>query len=206
MRRPRRPPLPSAAFNRVILEKAIVPAGARFGRIYEARHLDPIGFGKGPSRFSDPRRLVARNRFGVLYLGSSLKVCFVEAILRDDRDGAVGDHEIGNASLGRYRYAEIEVIDALTLVDLRADGPIRKGIPSDVAGASAQSLARAWSAACHDHPDAPDGIVYASRLNEETNLAIYGRAVPKLKSVRVQPLVSASGFADVLNTLRVALI
>ncbi len=43
---------------------------------------DPLGFGKSPSRFSDTRRRIAENRFGVLYLGETLKVCFLEALLR----------------------------------------------------------------------------------------------------------------------------
>lgn len=38
----------------------------------------------GPSRFSDPETtLVPPERFGVVYFGSSIKVCFVEVILRD---------------------------------------------------------------------------------------------------------------------------
>jgi hypothetical protein len=39
------------------------------------------------------RRRLASNRFGVLYLGDTVKVCFLEAVLRvrDRRDGAIGD-------------------------------------------------------------------------------------------------------------------
>jgi hypothetical protein len=65
---------------------------------------------------------------------------------------------------------------------------------------------RAWSVAFHDHPAAPDGITYSSRLNEETNLAIYDRAVSKLRVVRIHPLLAAPGFSRVLNSLRVALV
>ena len=80
------------------------------------------------------------------------------------------------------------------------------GVPSDVARASRQSLARAWSVAFYEHPEEPDGIIYPSRLNLETNLAIYDRAVPKLGLHREMPLINASGLADVLNELRVALV
>jgi RES domain len=59
-----------------------VAPGERFGRIYLDRYPDPLGFGKTPSRFSDPRRRVGSSRFGVLYLGDTLKVCFLEAVLR----------------------------------------------------------------------------------------------------------------------------
>ena len=35
------------------------------------RFPNPLGFGKAPSRFSDPRRRVDANRFGILYLGDT---------------------------------------------------------------------------------------------------------------------------------------
>ena len=59
--------------------------------------------------------------------------------------------------------------------------------------------------AFHSHPEAPDGIVYPSRLNGETNLAIYDRAMAKLRVGRVVPLIDAPGLAGVLDDLNVAL-
>jgi len=79
------------------------------------------------------------------------------------------------------------------------------GVPSDVVGATEQGQARAWSVAFHDHPQAPDGIIYHSRLNQEANLAIYDRAIGKLTPVQVLPLLKAPGFARILNSLNVAL-
>jgi hypothetical protein len=196
---------PNAAFAGAILDIATVRAGAGFGRIYHGRFPDPLGFGKSPSRFSDPRRRVPESRFGVLYLGASLKVCFVETVLRDRRNGAVADFPIEESELRNWRYAEIAVRERLSLVDLRGDAPIRMGIPSDVVGASTQRLARVWSLAFHEHPAAPDGIVYPSRLNEETNLAIYGRAVPKLEVVSTSRLTDVPDLPIVLDTLNVAL-
>jgi len=187
------------------LELATLPIGAQFWRIYPARYPDPLGYGKTGSRFSDPRRRVARNRFGGLYLGSSLKVCFVETIIRDSRDGSAAE-SLPLAGLELWQYAKIEVIDPLSLVDLRGDGPVRMGVPSDVARGKKQTLARTWSVAFHDHPDAPDGIIYPSRLNEETNLMIYARAVSKLQAVRVVPLLRAPGFTQILDIFRVLIV
>jgi hypothetical protein len=110
---------PSADFANVVLEIETIPAGQRFGRIYLASYPNPLGFGKSPSRFSDPRRRIAANRFGVLYLGTSTKVCFLEAVLRDQRDGHLEDFLIAEAELTVRRYAEIEVASDLALVDLR---------------------------------------------------------------------------------------
>lgn len=44
------------------------------------------------------------------------------------------------------------------------------------------------------------------RLNGETNLAAYDRAVAKLRSVGSVPVMAASGFAVVLNDLKVAVV
>jgi hypothetical protein len=197
---------PRKAFARAALELVNLSAGERFGRIFSDRCPDPLGYGKTLSRFSDPRRRIDANRFGVLYLGASLKVCFVETVLRDRRNGAISDYPIEEAELASRRFAEIVTTNTLSLVDLRGDAPIRMGVSSDVIGASSQILARAWSVAFHDHPAAPDGIIYPSRLNEETNVAVFSRAVSKLRAVNVHPLLAAPGLGAVLDDLRVALV
>src|SRR6266851_56201 len=196
---------PTKAFTGVTLELSTIIPGKRFGRIYHQRYPDPLGFGKTKSRFNDPRRRSEDKRFGVLYLGSTLKGCFIEAILRDRRNGAVGDYPIEEAELVQREYAEIVVTSSLSLVELRGDGRIRMGIPSDVVGSTRQALGRVWSVAFHEHPSAPDGIIYSSRLNEDTNVAIYDRAIGKLRTERIFSLIAAPGFASVLDALKVAL-
>jgi len=197
---------PTPAFARVDLDVTIFGAGERFGRIYLDRYPDPLGFGKSPSRFSDLRRRVPANRFGVLYLGETLKVCFLEALLRDKRNGAIGDYPLSEAELRARHFAIVEIAAPISVVDLRANGGVRMGVPSDVARASNQRLARAWSAAIHEHPANLDGIVYPSRLNGETNLAIYDRAIPKLRVAGTMPLINAPGLPAVFDELLVALV
>jgi len=80
------------------------------------------------------------------------------------------------------------------------------GIPSDVPRSSKQTLARKWSVTVHDHPEQVDGIIYPSRLNGETNLAVYDRAVRKLIASRVHILRRAPGLAPVLDDLVVAIV
>ena len=198
-------PPPSSAFADVTLDLATIDVGARFGRISFTRFKDPLGFGKSPSRFSDPRRRVSANRFGVLYLGSTLKVCFVEAVLRDQGDGRIDEMLIDERDLVVRSYATTEVTAPLALVDLRGDGPLRMGIPSDVVRGSRQSLARQWSAAIHGHPAHPDGIIYPSRLNGEVNLAIYDRAISKLSTVSHNPLLQEPSLAKMLHDLKIGL-
>lgn len=197
---------PPADFSRAKLELETVRTGQVFGRIFRAIHPDPLGHGKSPSRFSDPRRRIPSRRFGVLYLGESIKVCFLEAVLRDQRDGKIEDFLIAERELTSRRFAEITVASTMRLVDLRDDKAVRMGVPTDVAKASRQGLARKWSVAFHEHPSQPDGIIYPSRLNGTTNIAIYGRAVGKLRPVSIKPLTAAPGLANILDDLRVALL
>lgn len=79
------------------------------------------------------------------------------------------------------------------------------GIPTDVVGASSQSLARAWSLAIYQHPAGVDGIIYPSRLNEQTNIAVYDRGIRKLRAATVTTLRHAPGLASILNDLKVAI-
>jgi len=147
---------PTPAFARATLQVAVLGPSQTLGRIYPTKYRDPLGYSNVPSRFSDPRRRVLKNRFGVLYLGETLKVCFIEAVLRDRRNGVVGDYVIGEGELRSRRYARIEPMLPLHLVDLRGDGCVRMGIPTDVPRRANQALARRWSLAFYQHPSQPD--------------------------------------------------
>jgi hypothetical protein len=196
---------PPTDFARAKLEVETILPGQTFGRIYWSTYPDPLGYGKSTSRFSDPRRRVDANRFGVLYLGGSLKVCFLETVLRDRREGLVDDLPIEEVELTQRRYAEIATTTDLRLVDLRGDNAVRMGVPTDVLRAQRQSLARRWSLAFHEHPSRPDGIIYPSRLNGATNLAVYDRSIGKLQPQRVVTLLGAPGLAQILDDFRVGL-
>jgi hypothetical protein len=197
---------PTADFARADLDIATIAAGDAYRRIYGARHPDALGYGKTDSRFSDPRRRVPANRFGILYLGSTLKVCFLEAVLRDKRDTVIGDYPLAEAELRGLTMASIEPMRALRVLDLRGDGPVRMGIPSDVVRGARQTQARAWSVAFHEHPADIDGILYPSRLNGEHNLAVYDRAVPALDCIGTVSLLRARGLAAIIRDFKVAIV
>ncbi|MEI9412952.1 RES domain-containing protein [Mesorhizobium salmacidum] len=80
------------------------------------------------------------------------------------------------------------------------------GVPTDVAKAANQTLARAWSVAFPCHPEEPDGIIYPSRLNGHTNLAVFDHGIVKLSAIRVMQLVAAPGLTAVLNDLQVSIV
>src|SRR5580704_11704295 len=113
---------PTPAFARTLLHVARVGPGEAFGRIYPDRYRKPLGYGKTRSRFSDPRRRVPENRFGVLYFGQTLQACFLEAVLRDQRNGVVGDFPIAEGELHTRRYVLVEPATPLNMIDLRGDG------------------------------------------------------------------------------------
>ena len=199
------PPLGFASRPLVLTE---VGRGAIWRRLYQTRFRDPLGYGFGPSRFSDPEvSLLPPERFGVVYLGSSVKVCFVEAILRDRGAGRTKTFPIEWRELEAWTCAEIRVAAPLNLVDFRGDGLIRMGIPTDVARARSQDLGRAWSRAVWSHQAQPDGIIYDSRLNGETNVVVFDRALPKLAGHGTPRLVECrSDLAAIITAFDLAII
>lgn len=195
--------LPGAAFARRKLVIATVAAGTTWQRLYETRFLDPLGYGPGLSRFSDP----TGQAFGVIYLGASLRVSFVETVLRDRSDGRGAECLIDQSELDRRSVATIRPKVGLKLVDLTGNGGLRMGVPSDVIGARDQTLSRQWSVAFHDHPDKPDGILYPSRLNEERCIAIYERAAGTLKITTSQRLMDCDvALAALIEELELGII
>jgi hypothetical protein len=174
-------------------------------RIYGAHHNNPLRYGKSGSRFSDPRPYTAKRRFGILYMNTTLAGCFVEAVLRDRAVGAPGMFLMDDSEIDALNVVEVRSVRPLQLVDLRGNGLVRMGIPTDAARASAQDLGRALSLELYRHPSRPDGIVFPSRLNSSTNVAVYGRAVPALRRGTMMALKAAAGFADVLDNFEVAI-
>jgi hypothetical protein len=118
--------LPPRRFESSEIELASVKTGTKWFRLYSSRYPDPLGFGFSPSRFSDPRvALAEKDRFGVIYFGSSLKVCFLVRVLRDRRNGRLGDVPIPYPELERLMCAEITIVRPLNLVDLCCDNPVK---------------------------------------------------------------------------------
>ena len=208
---------------------ALVPSPAgSFFRAFRSHHPDPLGFRPAPSRFSDPAigRPGARP-FATIYLGESVEVCVLETIIRDSGIGLAGgggipiaERELRSWSLARAAFVPTGVgTGAWTgtkttvgtglpgLLDLRAGGTVLHRIPTNVTGASDHALSRAWAGAIHDHPAAPAGILYPSRLNGQTNLALFDRAIGALRIEQVDPLLTLGDeLAAVLDRYKVAVV
>ena len=176
---------PPALFNRRRLVTHVEPKGGVWRRMYASSHANPLGFGHSLSRFSDP----TGTGFGVVYLGSTAKAAFVETILRDRGEARVDTIPIPYAELEAYICARVEIVSDLRLIDLCGDSGLKTGVPTDAARAKDQTIARVWSKTFYEHPEAVDGILYPSRLNEQRNIALYDRALSKLRPLSTPRLV-----------------
>ncbi len=177
------PPSPDLDKSRLDLIRIASPK--TWWRIYPARQPNPLGWGPGLSRFG----AVDGRAFSVVYLGSTFRVVFIETLVRDRGDGRTGPLLIAYSELAALNVATIETIDTLALVDLCGSGGLKMGVPSDVARASDQRLARQWSEAFHRRKGT-DGVHYPSRLIGEINIAVYDRARGKLAAAEVGPLTN----------------
>jgi hypothetical protein len=193
-------PLASAS-----LTLAQAPAGSIWHHIFLDRFPDPLGFGFAPSRFSDPRRHPLR-RFGVLYVGQTFEVAFLETIVRDRRNGNPGVLALSADDLDVFVHVPVTVTKTLNLVDLRGGNAVALGVPTNAVRASSHRLGQRASLATYLRADRPDGIRYPSRLNGDDNIAVYDRAVSKLATGQRRRLATCPELAPILDVYRVALV
>jgi len=172
--------LPPADFADRELPTEVLPADTRLFRIH-ASELGAIYFGRGGTqRFDDPEQ-----RYGVCYAALSLEGAFAETCLRQ-----VGARLVARAFLAARSVTKIELTADLQLVRLHGPGLARMGTTSAVS-AGAYDAAQAWSRAIHQHPAAPDGLIFRSNHdNAELCVALFERS-----RERLEPKV-ASGLVD----------
>jgi hypothetical protein len=197
-----RPPHPLAAAP---LTPAHVPAGSVWHHIFQERFPDPLGFGFGASRFSDPRKS-ARPRFGTYYVAGRFETAFLETIIRDRRNGNPGPLVMSAADLDDYVHVPVIIDQRLSMVDLRGGNAIALGLPTNTIRAAAHRRGQSASLAIYRRAENFDGIWYPSRLDGEENLAIYDRAVPKLSAGPRRKLGACLELAPILDIYRIALV
>jgi hypothetical protein len=199
--------LPGAAFHGRALTLTSFPQDV-FYRVYPTRHPDPLGFKPSPSRFSDPEiGTPGHDPYGTIYFGQSIEVCVLEAIIRDEGVGLETPQiVVSEKDLRSWTVAQFRLSEPWRLLDLTGGGAIAARVPTDAVRAQDHTLGRAWSKATFDHPDGPDGILYSSRLNEETNAAIFDRALPKVSVEGTAPLFDyESELARILDKYAIVL-
>ena len=93
----------------------------------------------------------------------------------------------------------------LVLIDLRGDGPVRIGAPSAVAHDGNHAAGRALSAAVHAGVPEADGFLFASRFTGDTCMAVFDRALGKLRTLGVADLIRHVDFLDALDDYGIVL-
>ncbi len=180
MARPKRHPLPPADFASRDLPIEAIPAGAAFVRLHRS-DLGALYFGKSSTnRFDDPQ-----GAYGVCYVARTHEGAFAETCLR-----AVGAQFVATTFLEARSFTTIETTRSLRLVLVHGPGLARLGATSVVSG-SDHALSRVWSRAIHDHPAAPDGLLYrANHDNGEVCAALFERCRDRLIAGSSHPLLS----------------
>ncbi len=140
-------------------------------RIMEVRHrATPTGMGYGQTRFSSPT-----DGFTALYAAQDLATALAERVIRDRFQGKKARVLLA-ADIDELVVASLVAVKPLKLLDLRAAGANRLGVPTDAVRGRAQQAGRKFSQQLYDGTDF-DGIVYMSRITNAECVAIYDRAV-----------------------------
>lgn len=129
-------------------------------------------------RFDDPLGI-----FETFYCAPTFETCYAETLLRDRYNPYTGryevpqdEHDQRSLSLLLVDFAKLKIVD-LYGAGLQAMGLDNKVTMGDYP--QTQHLSRA----IHDHPDAPDGMVYMSRLAvcHQPALVLFERARPHVR-------------------------
>jgi len=155
---------------------------------------EPFDLRPARSRFCDGRS------YAVLYAAGDFETAFAEVVMRDrfvQRDQRV----VAFGELSARAWMEITQDDGrlLNLADLRDDGCLVLGAPTDAVHARNHAAGRALSRALHDEHTDVDGIVYRSRLTGGDCYAIFDRATASLVSARTGELPNHPELPDVLR-------
>jgi hypothetical protein len=144
-----------ARLHRTSLPIVEVPLG-QWQRVSLASFPSVVHFGTGKSyRFDDPEGL-----FGVLYAGGDYLTCVAESLLRDEL--RTGSRPLYLDDIQARVIARLApVVRTVRLVDLTEALGI--GLDNQIATHPDYALTQAWSRALHDHPQAPDGLLFVSR-------------------------------------------
>lgn len=174
---------------------------SRFLRVTPLAHAaTPLGMGFGKTRFASPSQ-----SFKVLYLGTSLITSVAETIVRDRFVDRVR-RRLMQEELESWGATEIATAAPLRLLDLRGTAVTRLGIPTDAVNARNQTAGRRFSELLYAQVPYLDGVAYSSRVIRTDCVAVYDRAVHKLRPGPVVPIVALSDLVPALLKLDISVV
>jgi len=150
----------------------------------------PLFFGRsGDSRFDAPA-----GEFGVLYAAKDAHGAFIETF-----GHATGVRVVDRQELSARGLARIVPRRPLRLVDLTSSGLARLGADARLTSGESYEPPHRWSLAIHEHPRAPDGLLYTARHDpSRVCVALFHRAETALT------VVSSGSLGDPSNDVLVA--
>jgi RES domain-containing protein len=187
----------TALYPRERVEAVIRPLSlASAYRIMLKSHLPtPLAVRPSKSRFCDGRT------YAVLYGANDFATAFVEVVVRDRL--VQSDRRVvpfGDITARGWVEFALAGDEPLNIVDLRESGCLVLGAPTDAAHARNQAAGRALSRALFEQHSDIDGVWYQSRLTGGDCLAIFDRALQRLKPVKTGQLERHPKLPDVLRT------
>ena len=142
-----------------------------------------------------------------LYTAPAFATAFIETVVRD-RFARRREREVTFRELAERVWARIRSRPgtALAPLDMRGDGCIRVGAPTDTVRARNHAAGRAFAKAIHaEHADI-DGLVYVSRLTGDDVHAVFDRGAGKLEADETGGLADHPDLPDVLERHGIGLI
>ena len=108
----------------------------------------------------------------------------------------------------RYLWARIETAAPATLrlLDLRGDGCIRIGAPTDAVNARNHAAGRALGRAIHAEHPTIDGLLFSSRLTGGDAYGVFQRALGKLAASESDLLQNHPDLPDILARFDIRLV
>lgn len=183
-----------------VLTKAKLPPSSR---IIPHRYLEtPLGVAPGDSRFCSKA-----DGFTVLYASPEFATAFIETIVRDRFTRRDQREVLLKEVTGRgWALITTKPRAKLALLDLRKDGCVRLGAPTDTVNARNHAAGRALGRAIYsDHKDV-DGLLFSSRLTGEDIYAVFDRGIAKLNAAETGILPEHPELTDVLSNYSIKLI
>ena len=173
-------------YARRLIEPLLVQVGVGEAyRIVPRRHVgSPLGTGA-----ADSRSVSYGAGYTVLYAAPEFATAFAETVVRDRLVGRSG-REIALKEVTERVWVRLvgKAGVAMTLLDLREDGCLRIGAPTDVVRARSHGAGRAFGKAIYDEHRDIDGLVYESRLTGKEAYAVFDRGVGKLEPAGSGPV------------------
>ncbi|HEX2208213.1 MAG TPA: RES family NAD+ phosphorylase [Longimicrobium sp.] len=197
------PPLPPADLHARRLPIHVIEPDWKLWRIHPADRA-PLFF--GPAKGLPPRGRwdAPDGAFRVCYLAEHSFAAFAECFLREPATILLETEDLQARALSRVLVRGPLRLVAMHGAGLHALGATAAACMGDYA------VSRAWAAALHDHPDAPDGIRYRARHDDDGfALALFDRAKRKVRDGEGGPLTGPPNvryLAECLNRYGMGLI